>query len=261
MHQLGARDHVHQRLLDIPPADQLVPRREPHVHDPPLPDRQDIAEEVHERLVVAFARLDIVRDHGVFDPRDVFLVVDLRAELLREHSPTLDVLALLLDAEAGVLDREPRVVDRIDHHIPGHVLPLVDGRAQAPLDAAAEAILALERELVVHVHLAPGEFVDPHERPARLEAIQPRPLARGLLVHRQRRDLRDFLCEASQDRSVFFGYRHGSLLDSNNLSSQAILYFKPAPSEPLLERVSQALGAPVAGGFDVLDDPLPQLLS
>ena len=83
-----------------------------------------------------------------------------------------------------------QVEDRVDDHVAGHVFPLVEGAAQRPLLDAAELVAGLERQLAVHVHLVPGDLVDPDHGLAFAQAVEPFPAPDRLLVDGQCGDLR-----------------------------------------------------------------------
>ena len=47
MDEVGPFHHVHHCFLDAPPADEIIPRREPDVGLPHFPDRHDVGVDVH----------------------------------------------------------------------------------------------------------------------------------------------------------------------------------------------------------------------
>ena len=92
-----------------------------------------------------------------------------------------------------VWDDEFRV--RLERQLWALTLELLAGgpvkrAAKVRLDPPGKVPLGLQRQFVVDVHLVPGDLVDHHHRPDRAQPVEGLPRGNGLLLHRQRGNLR-----------------------------------------------------------------------
>ncbi len=148
---------------------------------------QDVAKQLDQRAIAFIRCRRVVRHLGYLDFLQIPFILNLGVKIPRQNAtPGIlgDDLGLLVDAKSGVVYDEGRVEGRFYDHIGRHVGPLVDGPTQLSLHAPAKWMVGLEFEFAVHVHLVPGDLVDPYQRPARLVAVQARPLGALFLVHR-----------------------------------------------------------------------------
>jgi len=88
-------------------------------------------------------------------------------------------------AKAAAPDRPRYVDERLDDHVRAHVLPGVQGSTQPRLQGAAELVLRAELELVIDLHLLPGDLVDRDHGPNRPQGIQRLPGRHGLFLFRR----------------------------------------------------------------------------
>ena len=84
MHQLGTIEQVDHRLLDAPPANQVIPGREPDVGLPDLADREDAGVDAAHGLVAETGRRLVMGDHRHADLFQVGEVADLDLEMPRD---------------------------------------------------------------------------------------------------------------------------------------------------------------------------------
>ena len=206
MHQVGPFHQVDHRFLHAPPSDQVIPRGKPDVRLPHLLHRHDAAIDLAHGLVVKLRRQLVVGDHRHLDLFQIGEITDLNMEMARHHIGSrigggdIDIFE---DSEVGGVNRQRAGEEVTDNHVAGKVPPLIEGAAQFAFLLLRPGVLGPERQLAIHVHLMPADFVDPDHWTLGLAVVQLLPESRLLFVNRQRGNLRQFPRQALQDLFIF----------------------------------------------------------
>ena len=169
----GRSVSVIERRLDAAPLRDDVPGRAPGEH-PLHPHLEYAIEDLVSRSLRDAASPRIERRLGRPDLLDVRIGLDLVKVIVANHVVAWIQGGRLLTAfvaKAGAVDHLRNSDVRLDHHVGAACASSGRSSCELRLEPAAKAILAAIRELIVDVHLVPGELVHRDHRARRAKTV------------------------------------------------------------------------------------------
>jgi len=202
--EIRAVDQVNERRFDAVPFHNTVPQGEARMHTL-HPDIEDPIEDLVGSRFGPCRSFIIQPDLGHTNLLEIFLALQLVDVVVSddvigriEHGTILDRAYAQVRAVDLLRDFNPR----IDDHVDPHVVPGVECPAQVRLEPLTERVLGPQGELVVDVHLVPGDLINQHHGAFGSQAVERLPEVDRLLLDGKRCDLGDALPQLSQNGYV-----------------------------------------------------------
>jgi len=117
----------------------------------------------------------------------VRVILDLFVKMARHDvadSVRADDVNFFDDAEVAAVDGQRTGEEIVDDHVALQVTPLVDRTTQLALLVARERMDATQLQLAVHIHLVPGNLIDPDHGADGLPVVETPPKVCSLAVNR-----------------------------------------------------------------------------